>query len=216
MNRSNPDVYTYIVESEKWENELKKLREILLGTELNEEFKWRAPCYTYNNKNILMLAHFKDSCRVSFFKGVLLKDEKNLLFKPGKNSQSSKYLQFENLQEIESLQKLIPLYVKEAINIERQGKKVPMKAKSELEIPKELQDQFDEDPSFSDAFYSLTPGRQRGYVLHFSGAKQASTRVSRIEKYKNRIFDGKGFHDCVCGLSERMPRCDGSHKQLEQ
>jgi uncharacterized protein YdeI (YjbR/CyaY-like superfamily) len=146
-------------------------------------------------KNVLIVAAFKEFCSINFFKGVLLKDEHRILVQPGENSQSGKLLKFTDVKQITKLKSIIKSYVKEAIEIEKQGKKVSFKKITEHKIPEELQDKFDELPAFKAAFNALTPGKQRGYLIHFSQPKQAATRQSRIEKCIPKIFEGKGFND---------------------
>lgn len=179
----------------RWSEELKLLRDIISDTDLVEEVKWSQPCYTYNDKNVLIMAVFKDYAFISFFKGSLLKDKSNLLHSPGENSQAVRQFRFTSPEQVAELESEIKAYINEAIEIEKSGKKVEFKKDSYKEIPEELQDKFNDDPAFEQAFLSLTPGRQRGYVLHFSGAKQSATRTSRIEKQMDRIFEGKGMHD---------------------
>lgn len=211
----NTEVDIYLENTKRWTEELTLLRSIILDCDLTEELKWKNPCYTYKNSNILMLGEFKEYCALSFFKGVLLKDSESLLHSPGENSQSVKLFKFTSAKEINDLISTIKAYIFEAIEIDKAGLKVKTKDPSDLVIPVELENKFTESQDLKEAFYSLTPGRQRGYVLYFSSAKQSKTREERIEKYKQRILDGIGFHDCVCGLSKRMPNCDGSHKQLQ-
>lgn len=133
----------------------------------------------------------------------------------GENTLAARLIRFTNVQEIVEMQSILKSYIQEAIESENAGVKVDCAKGRELDIPQELQDKFDEFPSLKTAFEALTPGRQRGYLLHFSGAKRASARVSRIEKYVQRILDGNGIHDCICGLSRKLPNCDGSHKQIQ-
>ena len=211
----NKKVETYLESLTNWQSELKLLRNIALSCNLEEDFKWRNPCYTFQNKNIFLLFNFKEYCGITFFKGALLKDEKSILVQQTENMQSARQLRFKNLEEILENESLIKAYIFEAIEIEKSNKKVKTKSVSEFNFPEELTEIFDKNVDFKEAFYSLTPGRQKGYLLFFDKAKQSKTRISRIEKYRNRIFDGKGINDCVCGLSKRMPNCDGSHKQLE-
>lgn len=178
-----------------WREELKQLRQILLETELTEELKWSFPCYTYENANIVMITAFKDNCTLSFFKGVLLKDPHNILVQQGKNTQAARVIRFTSVDEIVELESVIKDYIAEAIEVEKSGLKVEYKDTSQFDFPDELLSMFEDDPAFSAAFEALTPGRQRGYLLHFSSAKQSKTRVSRIEKCKPMIFEGKGLHD---------------------
>jgi len=178
-----------------WEKELEMMREILLGCNLQEERKWGVPCYTYQNKNIALLGAFKEYCAISFFKGSLLEDAAGVLSKPGENSQAARLFRFTGLQKIEEMQALITSYVFEAIEIEKAGIKVAFKKIEEHAIPEEFQRQLDTMPALKAAFHALTPGRQRAYLLHFSGAKQAATRASRIEKCIPRILEGRGFNE---------------------
>ena len=210
--KKNAEVDRFLQAVKMWREEMLALRSILLETELNEGWKWRQPCYTWQNKNIAIIGGFKAFCALSFFKGALLKDEKAVLVAPGENSQASRLFRFTNVQEIIKLKPIILAYIDEAIALEKAGKKVQFKAASPSDVPEELNAKFDSSPAFKQAFYALTPGRQRGYLLYFAAPKQSSTRSGRIENYEQRILDGKGIHDCVCGLSKRFPRCDGSHK----
>ena len=178
-----------------WQDELKQLRLILSETELTEEVKWSNPCYTYQGKNVLMMACFKEFATIAFFKGALMKDPENLLEFAGKNSQSSKRFRFTSVDQIVALEPVIKAYVKEAIEVEKSGKKIESPDKKELEYPEELIAKFEEDPRLKEAFEALTPGRKRGYILYFDGAKQSKTKTSRIEKFIPKILEGKGFHD---------------------
>jgi len=177
-----------------WRDGMRQVRQILLDTELTEEHKWGVACYTINDKNVLILSAFKDSFTISFFKGALLNDPDGILEKPGKNSQAARLIRFMTNDKIADMESVIRAYVANAIKIEKAGLQVELKKNPEP-IPDELQDHFDADPAFQTAFEALTPGRQRGYILHFSGAKQATTRTSRIKKAMPKIFEGKGFHD---------------------
>tara|TARA_R110002050_G_scaffold5843_1_gene25063 strand:+ start:174 stop:794 length:621 start_codon:yes stop_codon:yes gene_type:complete len=178
-----------------WIEELKQLRLIILETGLIEELKWGVPCYTFDKSNVLVMAAFKNYCSVSFFKGVLLEDDKGILAKAGENSQSARLIRFTNVKQVLDLELTLKEYIKKAIEVEKAGLKVHFKNPSEQDIPEEFQHKLDESPELRTAFEALTPGRQRGYLLHFSGAKQSKTRVSRIEKYIPKILEGKGFHD---------------------
>tara|TARA_R110002167_G_scaffold65994_2_gene186851 strand:- start:2243 stop:2884 length:642 start_codon:yes stop_codon:yes gene_type:complete len=208
-------VDTYLENLDNWQAELKQLCSILISCGLTEAFKWRNPCYTFQDKNVLILFGFKEYCGVSFLKGVLLKDELNILVQPTENMQAVRQLRFTNVADILKLTDVIKTYVFEAIEVEKSAVKVPSKKVSEFDVPKELEIIFKEEKDFKEAFYALTPGRQKGYLLYFSAAKQPKTRISRIKKYQTRIFKGQGINDCVCGLSKKKPSCDGSHKQLE-
>jgi len=212
----NPEVDMFLKRAKKWHEEMGALRHILLNTPLIEEIKWRMPCYTLNTKNVVMIAGFKDYCALSFFKGALLKDPKGILRKPGENTQSGRLIRFTSVQEINDLEPVLAAYLAEAMAIEKAGLKVDTSKHTERDYPEELQNMLDANPALNAAFEGLTPGRKRAYVMHIAAAKQSKTRVARIEKYVPRMLDGKGMHDCTCGLSKRMPNCDGSHKQLQQ
>lgn len=212
----NKDVNKYLNELKKWKEELIKLREIVLSCELKEEFKWMHPCYTDNEKNIVLIHEFKNYCAILFHKGALLKDPENLLVRQTENVQSARQIRFTALSEIEELEPTIKEYIQEAIGVEKSGLKVKMKKNIDSDLPIELKQKFNKNPEFKKAFNNLTTRRQRGYLLHFSKPKQPKTRISRIEKNTRRIIDGYGINDCFCGLSKRKPNCDGSHKQLEK
>jgi uncharacterized protein YdeI (YjbR/CyaY-like superfamily) len=177
-----------------WTSELKLLRKIVSECGLTEEAKWGSPCYTFENKNILMLSAFKEYCCISFFKGALLSDHKNLLVKPGPNSQAVRLFKFKNIHEIEKIEKDIRTYIFEAIEIEKAGLSVIFNKNPEP-IPEELEIKFEEDPVLKTAFESLTPGRQRSYILHFSQPKQSKTKEARIDKCIPMILCGIGLHD---------------------
>lgn len=211
----NPKVDKFLSEVENWKTELEKLRSIILETGLTEDFKWKHPCYTYKNANIVLIHGFKEYCAVLFYKGVLLKDKKKLLIQQTENVQTGRQMRFTNISEIKKLEKTIKEYIFESIEAEKAGLKVQLKKTSDYEIPEELELKFKEDEDFKAAFENLTPGRQRGYLLHFAQPKQSKTREDRIEKNSKRIFMGKGLTDCVCGHSKRMPNCDGSHKNYK-
>lgn len=178
-----------------WPKALQELRRIANACGLTEEIKWGVPCYTLDGKNILNIAAFKEYAALSFFKGALLKDPRNILEKPGENSQAGRLLKFTDPRQVADLEKDLKAYIFEAIEVEKQGLKVDFKAKNELEYPEELIQKFGEAPELQEAFEALTPGRQRGYILHFSQPKQSATRTSRIEKCVEKILAGKGFHD---------------------
>lgn len=211
----NPKVETYLANVKKWHSELSKLRAILLDCGLEEDFKWRNPCYTYREHNIVILGEFKEYCAFSFFKGVLLADTEGLLHAPGENSQSVRMFRFTSLQEIIEKETTIKAYIYEALEVENAGLKVEKQDNTQLEFVEELQEKMDTDEAFKAAFEALTPGRQRAYNMFFSAAKQSNTRKSRIESSCSRIFKGKGMNDCICGHSKKMPNCDGSHKNFQ-
>lgn len=176
-----------------WQRELTELRRIALECGLEEEFKWSQPCYTYQKKNILIVTAFKNYAALAFFKGTLIKDVSNILIAAGPNSQSARQVRFTNQKDILSMEAVLKAYIFEAIEVEKSGLKVEFK--KEMQLPAELEDKFDELPELKAAFMGLTPGRQRGYILHFSQPKQAKTRVARIEKCIEKILSGKGFND---------------------
>lgn len=209
MDRLNPKIDLYLLEGcgrcplggtpqckvHAWPNELKELRKIALDSGLTEELKWGVPCYTYEKKNIAIVSAFKEYCSLSFFKGALLRDSKRILTKPGENSQSARLIRITSVDEIVRLGSVLKDYLHEAIEVEKNGLKVDFKAKSELILPDELHKAFRELPALETAFMNLTPGRQRGYVLFFTAAKQSATRTKRIEKYTPRILEGLGMQD---------------------
>lgn len=211
----NPQVDDFFSKINKWKKELEYLRMIALDCNLTEEFKWQMPCYTFQKSNIAMLGNFKDYCALSFFKGVLLKDENCILDKPGENTQSARIIRFTDLNQIIEMEPMLKALIFEAIEVEKSGVKVDFKKIEEFTIPEEFEIKMNEIPALKSAFEALTPGRQRAYIMYFSDSKQSKTRESRIEKYMQRILDGKGINDCVCGLSKRMPGCDGSHKMIK-
>jgi uncharacterized protein YdeI (YjbR/CyaY-like superfamily) len=177
----------------QWINEIELLRAIVLQCNLKEEIKWGVPVYTLNDKNIITVNALKDSANIVFFKGVLLKDEHKILQQQG-NIQLSRIVKFTSINEIIALQDVLLEYIHEAIEIEKSGKKLET-PKPTMEIPDELTQVFEEEPEFKNAFYKLTPGRQRSYIIHFSQAKQSETRLARIHKNKDLIFKGIGFND---------------------
>jgi uncharacterized protein YdeI (YjbR/CyaY-like superfamily) len=210
----NPKVDEFISNAKKWQEELKQLRTIVLDSGLTEEVKWKVPCYTSQGKNIVIIHGFKEYCALLFFKGALLKDTDGLLIQQTNNVQEGRQIRFTNVQEIIDLKDVLKKYINEAIEVEKSGLKVDLKTTKDFNTPDELTTKFAELPAFKEAFDALTQGRQRAYLLHFSEPKQAKTRESRIEKCMPRIFNGKGLNDCVCGLSQKMPGCDGSHKNV--
>lgn len=177
-----------------WTEELTQLRLIINDCNLTEELKWSIPCYTWQGNNILTLSALKGYVGVGFFKGVLIEGQEEVLEKPGPNSQSARLIKFTNVDQIIELEPILRDCIQQAIEIEKKGLKVEFKQNPEP-IPEELQQALDEDPALNQAFESLTPGRQRSYILHIGGAKQAKTRISRVEKCTSKIFEGKGFHE---------------------
>ncbi|QGG51659.1 YdeI/OmpD-associated family protein [Lysinibacillus pakistanensis] len=194
MNSMNPKVDEFISKAKKWQEEYRTLRKIVLDCELTEEFKWMHPCYTLNNKNIVLIHGFKEYCALLFHKGALLQDTHGILIQQTENVQAARQIRFTNVQEIVEKEAIIKDYVSEAIAVEKAGLEVELKKDTET-IPDELQQKFEEEPALKTAFEALTPGRHRAYILYFSQAKQSKTRVSRIEKYTQQIFNGKGLND---------------------
>lgn len=196
MAKSKPSPRVeFFFAKEKWKAEFNALRAILLETGLDEELKWGCPCYTLNQKNVVLIHGFKEYCALLFHKGALLKDPKKILIQQTENVQSARQIRFTNLKEIIKLKGAIAAYVKGAIEIEKKGLKVEFKKTKEFNMPDEFKDKLDEQPPLKKAFYALTPGRQRGYLLYFSSAKQAATREARIKKYTAQILKGKGLDD---------------------
>jgi uncharacterized protein YdeI (YjbR/CyaY-like superfamily) len=194
----NPKVDFYFTKAKKWQDELKQMRTLVLapiaiGGHLVEELKWGCPCYTFEKNNIVLIHSFKDYCAFLFFKGALLKDPKKILIQQTENVQAARQVRFTSTKEITKLEKTLKAYIFEAVEIEEKGLKVPMKKTKEYAIPEEFQTKLDKNAALKKAFNALTPGRQRGYLLYFSSAKQAKTREERVEKYTKQILSGKGL-----------------------
>jgi uncharacterized protein YdeI (YjbR/CyaY-like superfamily) len=192
--KRNPKVDACLGKAKKWQEEFKKLRMIVLDFPLTEELKWGKPCYTFQESNIVILQGFKEFCALLFAKGALLKDSKGILEKPGESTQAARRIPFTSVREIVELEPVLKAYIKEAIAAERAGLKVDFKKNPEP-VPEELQKKLDESRALKTAFDALTPGRQRGYILYFSAAKQSKTREARVEKYRRQILKGKGLND---------------------
>ncbi len=195
MNSMNPKVDAFLNTAKRWREEMQELRTIILGCELVEELKWGKPCYTFQKNNVVLIHGFKEYCAILFFKGALLKDRKGILVQQTENVQAARQLRFTSVREIVALEGVVKAYVDEAIEAEKAGLKVSLKKTAEFTIPEEFQTKLDEIPGLKSAFEALTPGRQRAYILHFSAPKQSKTRVSRVEKCRQRILDGKGLND---------------------
>jgi len=191
----NHKVDEFMSRAEKWKESFEKLRTIVLGCQLTEEFKWGVPCYTFQDKNIVLLHGFKDYCAILFVKGSLLNDDKGILITQTENTQASRQARFTDVQEIIELEPILKAYIDQAVEVEKAGLKVPFKKTVEFTIPEEFQSRLDENPALKTAFASLTPGRQRGYLLYFSAPKQSKTRESRVEKAMQSILNGKGLDD---------------------
>lgn len=195
MKKTNPKVDEILSRATKWLEELETLRTIILGFPLNEELKWYQPCYTLENKNVVLIHGFKEYCALMFFKGSLLKDPKQILVSPGEHTQVTRQIRFRNVREIVALKSTVKAYIQEAIEVEKTGLKVTLKKTSDFKIPVEFQNKLEEIPALKTAFCALTPGRQRAYILHFSQPKQSKTREARVEKYIRQILSGKGIND---------------------
>jgi uncharacterized protein YdeI (YjbR/CyaY-like superfamily) len=193
--KPNPKADFFFNKAKKWQEEYKELRTIILSCGLQEEVKWGVPCYTLEGKNIVLIHGFKEYCAILFHKGVLLKDPKKLLIQQTENVQGARQMRFTSLAEIVKLKTTIKAFVKAAVEIEESGEKVPMKKTAEFSMPDEFKKALSHDKNLKKAFDTLTPGRQRGYLLYFSSAKQAKTREERIEKYYDKILKGKGLDD---------------------
>ncbi|NGY81220.1 hypothetical protein F6Y03_03675 [Bacillus megaterium] len=194
-SKMNPKVDEFLTKAKKWKEEYETLRKIVLDCELTEDFKWMNPCYTFEKKNIVLIHGFKEYCALLFPKGSLLQDSHGILIQQTENVQGARQIRFTNVQEIAEKEAILKAYIDEAIEVEKAGLKVKAKKPEELIIPDELQHKFDEIPALKDAFTTLTPGRQRAYILYFSAAKQSKTRESRVEKSIPNILNGKGLND---------------------
>jgi len=192
---ANSKVDFYFEKEEKWKAELEQLRAIVLDCHLAEELKWGVPCYTFEKANIVLIHTFKDYCALLFFKGALMKDPDKILIQQTENVQAARQVRFTNIKEIESKKEVLKKYIYEAAEIEKAGLKVELKKVSEFEIAQEFQVKLDNDHDLKKAFYALTPGRQRAYLLHFSQPKQSKTREAQVEKNIPNILNGKGLND---------------------
>jgi uncharacterized protein YdeI (YjbR/CyaY-like superfamily) len=195
MNNMNPKVNWFFEKDSKWQEAYKQLRRIVLDCGLVEELKWGKPCYTFQGSNIVLMHGFKEYCALLFPKGVLLEDFGNILIQQTKNTQSARQIRFTDVQEVIDQETVLKAYIDEAIEVEKAGLEVPMKKTEDFNVPEEFQAKLDESPALKEAFENLTPGRQRGYLLHFSDAKQSKTRKRRVEKYIPKILNGEGMRD---------------------
>lgn len=191
----NPKVDWFFNKQTKWQEAYSELRELVLNSGLEEDLKWGCPCYTNGKNNVVLIHGFKDYCALLFMRGVLLKDPRKILVQQTANVQSARQIRFKSVEEILSSKAVIKAYIKEAIAIDKAGLKVELKKTTEYNIPQEFQNVLDDMPELKKAFNTLTPGRQRGYLLYFSLPKQSKTRESRIEKYLDKILSGKGLDD---------------------
>lgn len=193
--KTNPKVDGFFRKAKQWRKEFEKLRTICLHCGLTEELKWGKPCYSYQESNIVLIHGFKEYCALLFFKGALLKDREGVLIQQTENVQAARQIRFINVREIVERERTLKAYIKEAIEAEKTGLEVSYKKTSEFTIPEEFQNRLDGSPALKKAFMALTPGRQRGYILYFSAAKQSKTREARVEKCLEQILNGKGLND---------------------
>jgi len=194
-SNTNPKVDEFLNEEKKWREEFEKLRTIILDCQLTEELKWGVPCYTFEDKNVVLIHGFKEYCAILFIKGALLKDAQGLLIQQTEHVQAGRQIRFTKVEEIAAMEPVLKAYIQEAIEIEKAGLEVDFKKTTEYTIPEELQAKFDETPALKTAFEALTPGRQRAYIYHFSEPKQPKTREARVEKFIPQILNGKGLND---------------------
>jgi uncharacterized protein YdeI (YjbR/CyaY-like superfamily) len=202
MNKMNPKVDFYFSKAQKWQEELEKLRMIVLDCGLTEELKWGCPCYTFQTSladrqesNIVLIHVFKEYCALLFFKGALLNDTNGILIQQTENVQAARQVRFTNILEIVEMEPILKAYIYEAIEVEKAGLKVALKKTADFIVPEEFQSKLDHIPALRAAFDALTPGRQRGYLFYFSAPKQSKTREARVEKYIPQILSGKGLDD---------------------
>ncbi|BBB48430.1 YdeI/OmpD-associated family protein [Pelolinea submarina] len=195
MGDKNLKVDTFMQKASPWQAEYRKLREIVLSSGLDEDFKWMHPCYTSDGSNVVLIHGFKDYCALLFIKGALLKDPKGILVQQTEQVQAARQVRFRNLQEIVDLEPSLKAYIQEAIDVEKSGIKLELKKTEDFPMPDELKAKFRNDPELKKAFEALTPGRQHAYQLYFSQAKQAATREARIEKSRERILAGIGLNE---------------------
>lgn len=194
MPSTNRDVDRFLNGATEWRAEMELLRRIALESGLQEQIKWGLPCYTFDGANIAIIQPFKETCALMFFKGVLLEDPENLLERPGKNSHAARRMDFTDMGRIAGMENSIRGFIAQAVEAEKAGREVPPREDRES-MPEELEAAFEEVPGLEEAFSGLTPGRQRGYLLHFSDAKKSETRRSRIENCMQKILDGEGLRD---------------------
>jgi uncharacterized protein YdeI (YjbR/CyaY-like superfamily) len=192
---STEKVDAFLARTKNWREEFEALRAIMLASDLTEDLKWGQPCYTLDGHNVVLIHGFKEYCALLFFKGALMKDPKNILVRQTENVQAARQIRFTATAEITRLEEALNAYIKDAIALEKSRAKVALKKTAEFSFPEELEQKMDEVPALRSAFEELTPGRQRAYLLHFSSAKQAKTRVSRVDQCVQRILDGKGLDD---------------------
>jgi uncharacterized protein YdeI (YjbR/CyaY-like superfamily) len=191
----NPLVSRVHGKEKRWSAEFAALRQLCLASGLNEELKWGQACYDLDGRNVVLIHGFKDYCALLFMKGALLKDPKVILIQQTKNVQAARQIRFASLADLNKQKAAVKAYLREAIAVEKSGVKVEMKSAAQFDVPEEFLKPLDDDPKLAEAFHALTPGRQKGYLLHFAGAKQSATRASRVEKHVPRILKGLGLDD---------------------
>ena len=194
MNSRNPKVDAVIRHAKQWQEEFETLRSIVLEFPFTEDLKWYQPCYTLQGRNIVLIHGFKEYFALMFFKGALLKDTKRILATPGQH-QAVRQIRFTSVRDVVRMKPTVKAYIQEAIEAEKAGLKVKLKKTSDFTIPEEFQNKLDEIPALKKTFHALTPGRQRGYIFHFSQPKQSKTRVARVDKCMQLILKGKGLND---------------------
>jgi uncharacterized protein YdeI (YjbR/CyaY-like superfamily) len=192
---TNPQVDAFLSRADRWRAEFTALRAIVLDCGLSEVLKWGQPCYTLDNRNVVLMHGFKDYCALLFFKGALLKDPEHILIRQTENVQAGRQIRFTDVRQIVVMEAVLKGYIREAIDLESSGAKVSFKTTTEFTVPEEFQAKLDDDPALKAAFDGLTPGRRRAYLLHFSSAKQSRTRAGRVESAAARILEGKGLDD---------------------
>ena len=195
MSATNPEIDAFIDRADRWQEEMRALREILLDSGLDEELKWGKPCYTAQGANIVIMQPFKPHLSLMFFKGALLADSEGLLRSQGEDTQAALRMEFTTPEQVSERRSALRSYVEEAVAAEEAGLEVPTKDVADYEVPTELADRLREDETYREAFDGLTPGRKKSYLLHFAGAKRSETRKRRIESCRAKVLEGKGFHE---------------------
>lgn len=195
MKKTNPKVDAFLSRAKRWHDEFEKLRKIILESDLTEELKWGNPCYSFQNKNVVLMHGFKEYCALLFFKGALLRDPEKILIRQTAMVQAARQIRFTSVREINKLRPALKAYIRDAIEVEKAGRKVELKKTADFAVAEEFQNKLKKLPALKKAFAALTPGRQRAYLLYFSSAKQSQTRASRVEKSMPRILAGKGMDD---------------------
>jgi uncharacterized protein YdeI (YjbR/CyaY-like superfamily) len=191
----NPLVSKVHGKARRWSAEYAALRQLCLASGLNEELKWGQACYDLNGGNVVLIHGFKGYCALLFMKGALFKDHKGILIQQTKNVQAARQIRFASLADIKRQKAVLKAYIREAIAVEKSGEKVAMRNVAQFDVPEEFQKRLDNNSKLAEAFHALTPGRQKGYLLHFAGAKQSATRTARVEKHAPRILKGLGLDD---------------------